>query len=69
MRLSIERINGVLESKFGFWLVTSVLAGVVAVVCTYSQTYFVEMRRAKSLAGRLDLEIECRVSQFMVALS
>jgi hypothetical protein len=57
------------ESKFGFWLVTTVFVGAATTGNAFLQNYFAEQQRQHTLSEHLNLEIEYRLSQFMASLA
>ena len=65
----IKRLQLLLESKFGFWLVTTLLVSTVTISHAYLQNSFSERQRRQTLLERLDLEIEYRLSQFMTGVA
>lgn len=67
--MNLKMINDSLKSKFGFWLVTTVLVGTATTLNAFLQTYFTERQRSSTQVHKLDLEIQYRISQYMVALS
>ena len=67
--MSLKSVNAFLETKFGFWVVTTILAGAATTLNAFLQTSFTERQRASAQIRKLDLEVEYRISGFMVALS
>ena len=67
--MSLAKVNAFLETKVGFWIVTSILAGAATTLNAYLQTNFAERQRSALLVQKLDLEIAYRLSEFMVAMS
>lgn len=57
-----------LESKFGFWLITTVLVAAATTANAFLQNYFVERQKKASQTEKISLEIEFRLSQYMAAI-
>lgn len=57
-----------LESKFGFWLITTALVAATTTANAYLQNYFAERQRSLVLTRKLHLEVEFRLSQYMSAV-
>lgn len=63
-----HRLQEFLESKFGFWLITTALVAATTTANAYLQNYVAERQRNIGLAKNLQLEVEFRLSQYMSAV-
>jgi hypothetical protein len=64
----MPRLGDFLESKFGFWLVTTLLVGAPTLANAFLQSHFAETQRRATLVQKLDLEVEFRLSQYMSSI-
>jgi hypothetical protein len=65
----IAAMRNFLESKFAFWFVTTILVGAATTANAFLQNHFAESQKRHSLSERLDLEVEYRLSQYIVGLA
>jgi hypothetical protein len=57
------------KSKFGFWLITSILTAFATVGFAFFQSYFAARQARLTQSAQLDLEVEYRLSQYMTGLA